>query len=39
MLLHWEKPEPWMPPELTAGERPRPRIQDQLRAEFNQHDE
>jgi len=37
MLLQWEEPEPWAPPELaTEGERPR--VQDQLRAEFHSDD-
>lgn len=39
LLRHWEEPEPWMPPELTAGEQARPRIQDQLRTEFDHDDE
>jgi hypothetical protein len=34
LLRHWEEPEPWMPPQLQAGEKERPRIQDELRAEF-----
>jgi uncharacterized membrane protein YeiH len=34
MLRRWEEPEPWAPPELQATEAERPRIQDQLRAEF-----
>jgi uncharacterized membrane protein YeiH len=38
LLRHWEEPEPWEPPEARAGEVPRPRIQDQLRAEFERED-
>jgi len=35
MLRHWEEPEPWAPPELRATGVERPRIQDQIRAEFH----
>jgi len=38
MLRHWEEPEPWAPPELQATEAARPRIQDQIRAEFDPQD-
>jgi uncharacterized membrane protein YeiH len=38
MLRHWEEPEPWEPEELRATEVERPRIQDQLRAEFRRED-
>jgi hypothetical protein len=38
MLRHWEEPEPWAPPELRATEPERPRIQDQIRAEFHAED-
>ena len=38
MLRHWEEPEPWAPPELQATEHERPRIQDQLGAEFRPDD-
>jgi len=36
---HWEEPEPWEPEELKATEVERPRIQDQLRAEFHPEDQ
>ena len=35
MLRQWEEPEPWAPPELQATKVERPRIQDQLAAEFH----
>ncbi len=38
MLRHWEEPEPWAPPELRATGVERPRIQDQIRAEFDPQD-
>jgi uncharacterized membrane protein YeiH len=31
----WEEPEPWEPPELQAGEKPRPLLGDALREEID----
>lgn len=39
MLLHWEEPEPWAPPELQKRKSDRPRIQDELRREFHHKDD
>jgi hypothetical protein len=34
MLRHRKEPEPWIAPQMLAGETNRPRIQDEVRQEF-----